>query len=59
VPKDSSELGAIQDHAPATLVAFANHFAPALHTLRAADWADNFIPFLLVLASNGRLGRMI
>ena len=59
VPKDSSELGAIQDYATAAAVAFANHFTPALHALRATDWADNFIPLLLGFAINGRLDRMI
>jgi hypothetical protein len=59
VPKDCSELGAIQHYASATLVAFANHFTPALHALYAANRTENFIPFLLVLATNGRLNRMI
>jgi hypothetical protein len=52
VPKDCSEFGPIQHYAPATLVAFANHFTPALHALYAANRTENFIPFLLVLVKN-------
>ena len=48
---ECSELGAIQDHAPATTLAFADHFAAALHTLSAADWTDYliFLQFLVRL----------
>jgi hypothetical protein len=56
-----SEFGAIQNHAPATLVAFAHHFAAALHARRAADRTYDFIRFLLFipLAMSGKLDRII